>query len=63
MAHNDTVKIDGELYDYDPEAKTALIPCENCGHINEVDLDEEGGEMVWHSFVCENCGHFNQRGM
>jgi uncharacterized Zn finger protein len=61
MAFTETVKIDGELYDFDPEAETAQIPCENCGHINEVELTREGDEWVWYSFSCENCGHFNQR--
>lgn len=59
---NETVRIDGELYDFDPETNTALIPCENCGHMNEVDVSQEGGEdWGWSSFMCVNCGHFNQR--
>ncbi len=54
-----SITIAGEVYDYNPEGLTALIPCENCGHINEVDVNEVEGEYVPSSFSCENCGHWN----
>ncbi len=53
------IKIDGEIYDYDPKTSTALVPCDNCGHINEVDVTKEGDKYVLSSFSCENCGHWN----
>lgn len=55
----DSITIGGESFDFDPEKSVALIPCENCGHINEVEVDKEGDEYVPSSFSCENCGHWN----
>jgi hypothetical protein len=58
---DETITIDGEIYDFNPETKEIIVHCENCGHPNEVDVEQEGGEWVWHSFACVNCGHFNTR--
>ncbi|MBN2141601.1 MAG: hypothetical protein PHV85_04010 [Desulfovibrionaceae bacterium] len=54
-----TIEVRGESYDFDPEAETALVPCEQCGHMNEVACQRQDGGWVFYSFSCENCGHFN----
>ena len=56
---SDSVKVDGEIYDFDPEAATALVPCENCGHLNEADVTKDGDDAELSAFSCENCGHWN----
>ncbi|GAU07484.1 hypothetical protein DPF_0168 [Desulfoplanes formicivorans] len=56
---SESITIDGELFDYNPEDATALIPCENCGHINVVEVSKVDGDYVPSSFSCENCGHWN----
>jgi hypothetical protein len=56
---SESVTIGGEIYEYDPKGLTALIPCENCGHMNVVNVNEVEGEFFPASFVCENCGHWN----
>jgi predicted RNA-binding Zn-ribbon protein involved in translation (DUF1610 family) len=52
----------GEFYDYDPKQNLVLYPCENCGHLNAVELQDEGGEKSIGPFACENCGHWNEPG-
>lgn len=54
-----SVTVNGEIYDFNPESSTALIPCDNCGHINKVEVSKEGNTYVSSSFSCENCGHWN----
>jgi lysyl-tRNA synthetase class I len=56
---SESITINGEIYEYDPNGLTALIPCENCGHMNVVDVNEMDGEYFPSSFSCENCGHWN----
>jgi len=56
---SESITIDGEVFDFNPEDSTAMIPCENCGHMNEVDVSEVDGVYVPSSFSCENCGHWN----
>ncbi len=54
-----SITIDGEIYDFDPSRSLALMPCENCGHLNEVEIAKEDGKYTPSSFSCENCGHWN----
>lgn len=56
---SDSITIGGETFDFDPEDSLALIPCENCGYLNAVDVTKEDDEYVPSSFSCENCGHWN----
>jgi RNase P subunit RPR2 len=56
----ETVEINGEIVDYDPDNKLLRIYCENCAHPNEVAAIEEGGKVTYAAFVCENCGHYNE---
>ncbi|SIO40969.1 hypothetical protein [Halodesulfovibrio marinisediminis] len=55
----DSITIDGEIYDFDPERSVALMPCENCGHLNEVEVTKQSDEYAPSAFSCENCGHWN----
>ena len=55
----DTIMIAGEECLYNPTAKLALIQCENCGHMNQVEVEIEKGEPVFMGFSCENCGYWN----
>lgn len=58
-----TLIIRGEGCDYDPEEHVARIPCENCGHINEVEVwTDDAGAADFSGFACENCGHWNGPG-
>ncbi|WP_353116571.1 hypothetical protein [Nitratidesulfovibrio sp.] len=58
-----TLIIRGEGCDYDPEEHVARIPCENCGHINEVEVwTDSAGAADFSGFACENCGHWNGPG-
>ncbi len=58
-SYTGTVTIDGEVFQYDPENSLVLFPCDNCGHLNEVDCDVAGGSVTLSGFSCENCGHWN----
>jgi len=58
-----TLLIRGEECDYDPEGHMARIPCENCGHVNEVEVwTDDAGAADFSGFACENCGHWNGSG-
>ncbi|MFV0422365.1 hypothetical protein [Oleidesulfovibrio sp.] len=54
------VTLGGEEYAFNPDTELALIPCENCGHENEVSVFEEEGTYSSAGFACENCGHWNE---
>ncbi|WP_319468108.1 hypothetical protein [uncultured Pseudodesulfovibrio sp.] len=54
-----SISIDGEVFDFDPERSLALMPCDNCGHLNEVEVTRTGEAYTPTSFSCENCGHWN----
>ena len=54
-----SITFEGEIYEYNPEGLIALIPCENCGHKNVVDVNEVEEEFFPASFTCVNCGHRN----
>jgi hypothetical protein len=56
---SEVVVIRGEECQYDPVRHVARIMCENCAHINEVDVWIENGEPGFMGFVCEKCGHWN----
>lgn len=55
----DSITVRGEDYDFDPNEMLAQVPCENCGHTNEVECSKEGDDIVFYGFACENCGHWN----
>lgn len=55
----DSVVIRGEECPYDPKAGVALLQCEKCGHMNEVEVEVVGGQAKFYGFSCENCGTFN----
>lgn len=58
-----TLLIRGEECDYAPEGHMARIPCENCGHVNEVEVwTDDAGAADFSGFACENCGHWNGPG-
>lgn len=58
----ETIVIRGEDSDYDPVNHIARLVCENCGHMNEVEVEIENGEPQFMGFVCENCGAYNAPG-
>lgn len=58
----ETIVIRFEDCDYDPVNHIARIMCENCGHMNEVEIEIENNEPRFMGFVCENCGTFNAPG-
>jgi hypothetical protein len=53
------IVIRGEECRFDPVLNIAVIPCENCAHENEVEIDIKHGQPVFMGFVCEKCGHYN----
>ncbi len=60
--YGETILIRGVDCDYDPTRHVVRIVCENCGHMNEVELELENGEPCFLGFVCENCGTFHPAG-
>lgn len=56
----ETVIIDGEEYRYDPESGMALVSCENCSNMEEVECEVVEGVGKICAFMCTQCGHFNQ---
>jgi len=44
---------------YNPTAGLAAISCENCGHMNRVEVEVDNGEPVFSGFSCENCDYWN----
>ena len=55
----ETVVIRGEDCLYNPKTGVAIIQCENCGHLNHVEVELVDGEPRFMGFSCENCGHWN----
>lgn len=54
-----TVIVNGQECDYDPEREIALIYCSDCSELNEVTVYLENGEVVFQGFVCDKCGAWN----
>lgn len=56
-----TIVHNGEECEFAPDAGMARIPCANCGHLNEVEVEQTAtGAVSVASFICENCGHWNE---
>jgi hypothetical protein len=55
----ETILIRGEECRYDPVLGIALIPCENCGQHNEIEIEIHDSQPSFMGFVCEKCGHYN----